>query len=107
MGQSSQPPQILLVLIEMYSKLSLSTWNINGLKHYLLGDKLRNSDFISDIKKHDLVFLIETWCNEINSIPGFNVISSFTAIPKSKSSCRLSGEISLSFKKKIRKHDFS
>ena len=84
-------------LQKMYSKLSISAWNIGGLKHCLLGDKLRNSDLINDIKGHDLIFLTETWSYEINSIPGFKVISSLTATPKSKSSCRLSGGISLEF----------
>jgi hypothetical protein len=45
----------------MFSKLSISAWNINGLQHYTLGDKLSNNDFIDNIKDHDLIFLTETW----------------------------------------------
>ena len=68
----------------MYSKLSLSTWNINDLKNCMLGKKLSNSDFIKNIEDHDLIFLgIETWSNETNSIPGFKAISTVTATPKS------------------------
>ena len=85
----------------MFSKLSISALNINGLKHYTLGDKLSNNDFIDNIKDHDLIFLTETCSNEINSIPGFKAIFSLTATPKSNSSCRLSGGISLLFKKEF------
>jgi hypothetical protein len=85
----------------MFSKLSISALNINGLKHYTLGDKLSNNDFIDNIKDHDLIFLTETCSNEINSIPGFKAIFSLTATPKSNSSCRLSGGILLPFKKEF------
>ncbi|CAB4026919.1 Hypothetical predicted protein [Paramuricea clavata] len=83
----------------MFSKLSRSA--INGLKHYTLGNKLSKNDFIDNIKDHDLIFLTETWCKEINSIPGFKAISSLTATPKSNSSWRLSGGISLLSKKEF------
>ena len=70
---------------KMFSKLSISALNINGLKHYTLGDKLSNNDFIDNIKDHDLIFLTETCSNKINSIPGFKAIFSLTATPKSDS----------------------
>jgi hypothetical protein len=59
----------------MYSRLSLSAWNINGLKQNIIGNKLTNGDFIQNIKDHDLIFQTETWSKEANSVPGFNAIS--------------------------------
>ena len=44
---------------EIFSKLAISAWNINGLKHYTLGDKLSNNDFRDNVKDHDLIFLME------------------------------------------------
>ena len=85
----------------MYSTLSISAWNINGLNHKTLGNKLLNSDFINDIKDHDFTFLTETWSGKIDSIPGFTAISTCTAKPKSNSACRISGGISLLFKTKL------
>jgi exonuclease III len=85
----------------MYSRLSFSAWNINGLKHNIIGNKLTNGDFIQNIKDHDLIFLTETWSKETNSIPGFNAISTITATPRSNRSCRLSGGISVLFKKEL------
>ncbi|CAB3994131.1 Hypothetical predicted protein [Paramuricea clavata] len=85
----------------MHSRLSISAWNIHGLKHKTLGDKLSNIDFIENVKDLDLIFLTETWSNEINSIPGFVTLSTITATRKSNSACRLSGGISLLFKKEF------
>ena len=85
----------------MYSTLSISAWNINGLNHKTLGNKLLNSDFINDIKDHHFTFLTETWSGKIDSIPGFTAISTCTAKPKSNSACRISGSISLLFKTKL------
>ena len=51
----------------MYSTLSISAWNINGLNHKTLGNKLLNSDFINDIKDHDFTFLTETGDEGISS----------------------------------------
>ncbi|CAB4018460.1 Hypothetical predicted protein [Paramuricea clavata] len=85
----------------MYSRLSFSAWNINGLKHNTIGNKLTNGDFIQNIKGHDLIFLTETWSKETNSIPGFKAVSTITATPRSNRSCRLSGGISVLFKKEL------
>ena len=42
-----------------FNKLSFFAWNINGLFSKTLGDKLRNSDFSSMIKKFDFIILSE------------------------------------------------
>ena len=84
----------------MHSNISISVWNINGLKHKTLGNKLDNSDFTENIKDHDFNFITETWSNETNCIPGFKAISTKVANPKSKSNCRKSGGISLLYKTK-------
>ena len=85
----------------MHSRLSISAWNIHGLKHKMLGDKLSNIDFIENVKDLDLIFLTEIWSNEINGIPGFMTLSTITATRKSNSACRLSGGTPLLFKKEF------
>jgi hypothetical protein len=57
-----------------------------------------SSDFTKNIKDHDLIFLVETWSNQTDSIPGFKAISTCTATPKTNSSCRISGGITLLIK---------
>ena len=83
----------------MNLNISFSAWNINGMNHRTLGEKLTNQDFLDNIKDHDFIFLIETWTTEINSIPGFKAISTCTA--KSNCNGRISGGISLLFKSKF------
>jgi exonuclease III len=80
------------------SSITITAWNINGLRHRTLGNKLSNSDFTKNIKDHDLIFLVETWSNQTDSIPGFKAISTCTAQPKTNSSCRISGGITLLIK---------
>jgi hypothetical protein len=53
------------------------------------------------IKDHDLIVLTETLSKETNSIPGFKPVSTITATPRSNRSCRLSGGISVLFKKEF------
>ena len=80
------------------SSITITAWNINGLRHRTLGNKLSNSDFTKNIKDHDLIFLVETWSNQTDSIPGFKAVSTCTATPKTNSSCRISGGITLLIK---------
>ena len=77
------------------SNITIGAWNVNGLNHRTLGNKLNNSDFTKSIKDHDLIFLIETWSNKTDSIPGFEAISTSTATPRTNSGCRISGGITL------------
>ena len=85
----------------MCSTVSISAWNINGLSHRTLGNKLSNIDFLSNVRNHDFIFLIETWSDQADSIPGFKAISTCTATPKTTSNCRISGGITLLFKTKF------
>ena len=85
----------------MHFNVSISTWDINGINHKTLGQKMKNLDFLDNIKDHDFIFLIETWSKEISSIPGFKAVATCMAQPKSKSAGRKSGGISLLFKSKI------
>ena len=85
----------------MHSSISISTWNVNGINNSVLGNKLLNNDFLHNVKDHDFIFLTETWSVNTNSIPGFKAISTCTARPKSNSTCRISGGISLLLKTKF------
>ena len=78
--------------------MNSSSITINGISHRTLGNKLSNSDFTKNMKDHDLIFLVETWSNQTDSIPGFKAISTCTATPKTNSSCRISGGITLLIK---------
>ena len=48
----------------MPSRISFSTWNINGLSNKTLGDKLQNNNFLSN--RCDFVILTEI-CNRSRS----------------------------------------
>ncbi len=85
----------------MFSEISISTWNINGLNNKVLGDKTKNQDFIDAISNIDFMFLTETWNSKDIDIPGFRVINSVVVKSKSKTACRQSGGISLMFKSKF------
>ena len=83
----------------MCSRISFSTWNINGLSSKSLGDKLLNRDFLSNINHCDFVMLTEIWNRSKLDIPGFK---SFTILSNQKSpSGRQSGGISFLFKDKF------
>lgn len=81
-----------------HSEISISAWNINGLSHKTMGDKLTNQDFVNSVKHNDFILLTETWLDTATAIPGFKAVSTCTATPKSKSSCRKSGGITLLYK---------
>lgn len=77
-------------------KVSLSSWNINGLVDSVVGDKTENRDFLNHVNKFDFIFLTETWTRESVFVPGFKC---FVSKPQSKSSKgRLSGGIVLLYK---------
>ena len=40
--------------------INVGHWNINGFKSKLLGNKTENKDFLSCIKKYDIIGLTET-----------------------------------------------
>ena len=82
-----------------FSRISFSTWNVNGLSHKILGDKLQNSDFTNSINSCDFIVLTETWNRSQIEISGYN---SFTSpLNKSNSSGRQSGGISFLFRNKF------
>jgi hypothetical protein len=54
--------------------IQLSVWNIHGYKSKIIGNKLTDSLFLSEIKNDDIVSLVETHNSNIDdnlSIPGF------------------------------------
>ena len=88
----------------MFSRISFSTWNINGISSKSLGDKLQNSDFLSNINNYDFVILTEIWNCSKFEISGFK---NFTTHSNQKTtSGRQSGGITLLFKDKF-KNDFT
>ena len=65
--------------------INVGHWNINGFKSKLLGNKTENKDFLSCIKKCDIIGLTETHSSKegILDIPGFSDPFSVSR-PKSK-----------------------
>ena len=54
--------------------IQISAWNINGFRSRIVGDKLSDSSFLSEIKNDDIVALVETKNSDENdtlSIPGY------------------------------------
>ena len=41
-------------------KVSFTAWNIRGVSDKVIGDKLQNDCFISNIKNNDIIVLTET-----------------------------------------------
>ena len=53
--------------------IQISAWNINGFRSRIVGDKLSDSSFLSEIENDDIVALVETHNSDENdtlSIPG-------------------------------------
>ena len=44
----------------MSRHLRIEFWNLNGFNSSILGSKLKTSDFLSIINKHDIFALVET-----------------------------------------------
>ena len=65
--------------------VNVGNWNINGFKSKLLGNKIENKNFLSCIKKCDIIGLTETHSpkEDILNIPGFSDPFSVSR-PKSK-----------------------
>ena len=83
----------------MSSRISLSTWNINGIRNKILGNKLQNNDFLESINQYDFVVLTELWNHSQIEAPGYKSFT--TPSNKTNSSGRQSGGISLSFKSRF------
>ena len=57
--------------------IQISSWNINGFRSRILGDKLSDPSFLNEVKNDDVVALVETHNRDKNdtlSIPGFHRI---------------------------------
>ena len=83
----------------MSSRISLSTWNINGIRNKILGNKLQNNDFLESINQYDFVVLTELWNHSQIEAPGYKSFT--TPSNKTNSSGRQSGGIYLSFKSRF------
>lgn len=58
----------------MSVSIQISAWNINGSRSKIVGDKLSDSSFLSEIENDDIVALVETHNSDENdtlSIPGY------------------------------------
>ena len=90
----------------MTNNLAISTWNIHGLSHKVLGDKTTNEDFLLTTSNIDILLLTETWShidNDIN-IPGFKAFVSEITVPNTNRASRLSGGLALLIKTKLENH---
>ena len=77
-------------------KLSFFAWNINGLFSKSLGNKLKNSEFLSIINGFDFIILTETWnCSDVEVVGYRSFIQDATI---SKNGGRNSGGIVLLYK---------
>ena len=52
-------------------KVSFTAWNIRGVSDKVIGDKLQNDCFISNIKNNDIIVLTETWTRTDVQVSGF------------------------------------
>ena len=91
-------------MLLMPYNIAISSWNIHGLSHKVLGDKTINKDFAKNIEHLDFLLLNETWSHTNINVPGFKAFVSDTAVPNSNRACRLSGGIALLVKNKFEKH---
>ena len=59
--------------------MKISTWNLNGYKSRIIGNKLIDEDFLNEIKNDAIVSLVETHIHsEISEklcIPGFKLVT--------------------------------
>ena len=61
-----------MVLDSASFRLSVSAWNINGLKSTLLDQKLEHKDFLTTMKRMDFFAVCETWTREREfNVPNF------------------------------------
>ena len=76
-------------------------WNIHGWTSKVIGNKLTNSDFLSNINECDLVCLSEIHCEKEVSIPGFISLKQKIR-EKSHRGPKISGGIGVFIKEKFR-----
>ena len=78
-------------------------WNVTGLRNKYLGNTCSASDFMDYIHKHDIIGLVETWCNEGDdfNIPGYQYFSSVRT--KTSTLGRQSGGILIYIKEHLAK----
>ena len=60
--------------MKTHHNLIIGTWNINGCKSKMFGNKTKIIDFIGKVKKLDIIGLTETHLGKEDqlSIPGFS-----------------------------------
>ena len=80
------------------SRVSFSTWNINGLDDSVLSDKLDNLDFLNHVNKFDFIVLTETWTRRKVFVPDYNCFNSIDAQRSNSSKGRSSGGIVILYK---------
>ena len=80
-------------------KVSFTAWNIRGVSDKVIGDKLQNDCFISNIKNNDIIVLTETWTRTDVQVSGFK--SFVSKLNNCSSNGRLSGGVCLLVKEKF------
>ena len=86
------------------SRVSFSTWNINGLDDSVLGDKLDNLDFLNHVNKFDFIVLTETWTHRKVFVPDYNCFNSIDTQRSNSSKGRSSGGIMILYKNYLAHH---
>ena len=66
-------------LPEFYLDINISFWNIHGFNSRLIGSKLKDTDFLKEIRNSHIVGLVETHIHDditdLLAIPGFKLFS--------------------------------
>jgi exonuclease III len=86
---------------DLFSGISVASWNVQGLKTRT-NSKLLDADFITNIVKHDIIFLSETHCNDSDNIDidGYHIVVNHRV--KAKKARKYSGGIIVAIRKDIR-----
>lgn len=88
-----------MVLDSASCRLSVSAWNINGLKSTLLDQKLEHADFLIAMKQMDFFAVCETWTRERDfNVPNFRCFVEPATKLRGIKCGRNSGGISLFYK---------
>ena len=75
-------------------RITLSTWNINGISDRILGDKFGISDFVQCVSKIDILVLTETWTHKMVHTSDFKCFCSTRSNSYKSSNIPTSGRIS-------------
>ena len=89
-----QTEQVPVSSVRERKRLTVSTWNINGINDSILGNKFEISDFVNCISKIDILVLTETWTHNVVHTSDFKCFSSTNNNSYKSSNTSRSGRIS-------------